>query len=295
MNSELLLPDRIRALQLPKAAHSGGDAMANPVSKTAYYCTGVRMLDAESADPLVGDMFAARFMGDEGRAVFDRFREFVIPNASNVVRHHIIDEILRERLATDPRRRIVLVGAGFDARAFRLSGGEWFEVDEAPIVTRKESLAPAASAPNPLTRITIDFAVDSLEAKLAPLSTSEPVTIVMEGVLYYLEPEAIASALAVYHRLFPNHELICDLQSDAFVRKWGRPIIKRIGEFGAKWRFHPANPAAYIEQQGYRLRSATSVAMRSAELRRVSIPTWAINWFMRSLRDGYRVYAFQSS
>src|SRR4051812_44136831 len=100
------------------------------------------MLDAQSRDPLVGDVWAERLMGDEGRAFFDQFRSFTIPNASNIVRHHIIDDLLRKRVAANPRHRIVLLGAGFDTRAFRFNGGEWFEVDEAPIIERKNALLP---------------------------------------------------------------------------------------------------------------------------------------------------------
>lgn len=267
--------------------------MANPVSKTAFYCTGVRMLDAESAHPLVGDTWAARFMDDEGRAFFDEFRGFTIPNASNVVRHHLIDERLRSRLTLDPRRRIVLLGAGFDARAFRLTGGEWFEIDEAPIIDRKNAVAPTAQAANPLTRMTIDFAKDSIADALAPLATDAPMTVVMEGVIYYLEPAAVEQTLGTLQRLFPQHELLCDLQSDTFVRRWGRPIISKIGEYGARWRFHPADPVRHIERLGYRLESATSVALRAAELKRIAIPPWVVRTVLPSLRDGYQVCGFQ--
>ena len=269
--------------------------MANPVSKTAYYCTGVRMLDAQSASPLLGDTWAEKFMGDEGRAFFEHFRDFTIPNASNVVRPYLIEEALRAHLAAEPRRRIVLLGAGFDARAFRLSGGEWFEIDEAPIIDRKNAIAPASQAPNPLTRIAIDFANDTVEQVLAPLATDAPTTVIMEGVLYYLEPEAVATTLRALQNAFPRHELICDLQSDAFVKKWGGPVIARIGQFGARWRFHPANPIAHIEQLGYRLRSDVSVPLRTAELGRISIPAWVIRYILGSLRDGYKVCVFEKA
>ena len=268
--------------------------MPNPVSKTAYYCTGVRMLDARSPDPLLGDTWAEKFMGEEGRAFFEQFRDFTIPNASNVVRPYIMEEFLRAQIAAEPRHRIVLLGAGFDSRAFRLPGGEWIEVDEAPIIERKDAVAPASDAPNPLTRVTIDFAHDTVEGVLAPFATSAPTTIVMEGVLYYLEPEAVAATLGALQRSFPHHALVCDLQSDAFVRKWGGPVIKRIGEFGARWRFHPANPIAHIEQLGYTLKKAVSIPLRAAELGRVSIPAWAIRYVLRSLRDGYQVCVFEN-
>ena len=266
--------------------------MSNPVSATAYYCAGVRMLDAQAPDSLLHDEWAERFMGDKGRAVFDQFREFVIPNRSNVVRHYLIDEVLRARLASNPQRGIMLLGAGFDARAFRLTGGQWLEIDEAPIVEHKEAVAPSASAPNPLTRIAIDFAHEKLADSLAGMGTDEPITIVMEGVLYYLDPAELQETLRTLQRLFPRHELVCDLQADKFVNGRGKPIISRIQQLGATYRFHPANPVAHIETLGYRLESATSVVLKAAEMKRINMPAWLIRWFMPSLRDGFRVCVF---
>jgi O-methyltransferase involved in polyketide biosynthesis len=39
------------------------------VSKTAYYCCGVRMQDAESNHPVIGDYYAKRLMNEEGFAI----------------------------------------------------------------------------------------------------------------------------------------------------------------------------------------------------------------------------------
>lgn len=267
--------------------------MTNPVSRTAYYCTGVRMLDAQSRNPLVGDDWAEPFLGEEGRAVFERFRDLVDPNGSNITRHWLIDRLLAERLAADPARRVILVGAGFDSRALRLEGGRWIEVDEPAVIERKEALAPAARSPNVLTRIAIDFARESLADKLAPYASDEPTTVVMEGVMYYLEPAAIAQTLATLHRLFPRHELLCDLQTREFVERWAKKVIARIGTLGAKWRFHPDDPVGAIEALGYRARETTSIPLRAAELKRIRIPAWVLRRWLPSLREGYRLCVFE--
>lgn len=94
-----------------------------PVSKTAYYCCGVRALDAGATHPVCGDQYAERFMTAEAWALFEPFRGFRAPNASNIARHRLIDDLLRARLARQPETTVVIVGAGFDARAFRLPGG----------------------------------------------------------------------------------------------------------------------------------------------------------------------------
>jgi O-methyltransferase involved in polyketide biosynthesis len=128
-----------------------------PVSKTAYYCCGVRALDAAASDPVCGDKYAERFMTAEAWTLFEPFRGFRAPNASNITRHRLIDDLLRARLARQPETAVVIVGAGFDARAFRLPGGHWVELDEPALITLKEAQVPAREAPNPLTRVPIRF------------------------------------------------------------------------------------------------------------------------------------------
>ncbi|MEO8037662.1 MAG: class I SAM-dependent methyltransferase [Betaproteobacteria bacterium] len=268
--------------------------MANPVSRTAYYCTGVRALDARSADPLVGDNWAEGFLGAEGREVFAIFDHFDTPNGANIVRHWVIEQWLKARLVANPQRRIVLVGAGFDSRALRLAGGRWFELDEAAIIDRKELLAPESASPNPLTRIAIDFARESLADKLAPHASAEPVTIVMEGVLYYLEAAAVQASAVALRNCFPQHELICDIQSAAFVRRYAQPVIRVVETLGAKWRYFPDDPIAAIEALGYSLREAQSLALRAAELKRIRIPAWLIRHLLGTLRDGYRACVFET-
>ena len=138
-----------------------------PISSTAFYCCGVRMEDAASRAPVCGDMYAKRFMDDAALRIFERFREFTPPNRSNAARHRIVDDLLRERLVHDPDTNVALIGCGFDSRAYRLGGGRWFELDEPEVIAYKNECLPISQCPNPLQRIPIDFAAESLEAKLA--------------------------------------------------------------------------------------------------------------------------------
>ena len=91
-----------------------------PISNTAFYCCGIRMRDAESARPVCGDQFAKLFMNEHGMEIYRRFAGERGPNMSNVARARYIDDLLRARLAANPRLQVVLFGCGFDSRAFRL-------------------------------------------------------------------------------------------------------------------------------------------------------------------------------
>src|SRR6185436_733727 len=208
-----------------------------PISKTAFYCCGVRMRDAEREQPVCGDTYARVFMNEQGLEILEGFKDETRPNMSNVGRHRIIDDLLRQELAANPNMTVVIIGAGFDTRAFRLKGGTWIELDEPQVITYKEERLPAANSPNELQRISIDFATESLEQKLTPFSGRNPVTVVIEGVLGYLEEAAVEKLLKTLHRLFPRHKLICDLMTREFCDKTAGSIHEKLTGMGASFKF----------------------------------------------------------
>src|SRR5215207_11145099 len=184
-----------------------------PISKTAFYCCGVRMQDAASANPVCGDVYAKEFMNEDGLRVLEAFRDETSPNATNVVRHRIIDDFLRRELAADPGLCVVTIGAGFDSRPYRLTGGRWIELDEPQIIAYKNERLPIDRSDNALERIPVDFSADSLEEKLSAFGDCRRTVVVIEGVFVYLDEEEITRLFATLRRVFPKHRLICDLVS----------------------------------------------------------------------------------
>jgi methyltransferase (TIGR00027 family) len=236
----------------------------DPISKTAYYCCGARAADAERAHPICGDHLARRFVNGEAQAIFARFSRFTNPNASNVARHRVIDDWFRERLSATPDLLVILLGAGFDTRAFRLHGGRWIELDQPETMTNKEVELPEAQSPNALTRVAIDFAVDSLADKLAPWAGERPVVVVMEGVNAYLSEAERRRTLDILVKTFPGHILICDLFTGRFVRRYSGKIRRQFEELGAHFAEPSDDPARTFVLAAYRqlvkVRSSTGRA-----------------------------------
>ena len=171
------------------------------------------MLDAEHPRSLCHDIFAKRFMDERGMQIFAPFRTETLPNISNTVRCHIIDEAIRSQLITHPDSLIITVGAGFDTRPYRITVGEWVEIDEPQIIIYKNTKLPIAECPNKLTRISIDFFNEKLIEKLAAYRAHQHIIIVIEGVFMYLENPAIESTIKQLKTLFPKHILLCDLMT----------------------------------------------------------------------------------
>ncbi len=264
------------------------------IARTAWYCCGVRWADAQKRAPICGDPFAELFMDDEAQAVFARFADLNVPNVSNATRTRIIDDWLRDRLLADPEQLVILLGAGFDARAFRLPGGRWVEMDQPGLIAEKDRVLPPARAPQPLTRIAIDFATERLADKLQALEGEDPV-IVMEGVSMYLSQAQMKSTLSALSWAFPRHTLMMDLMTRRFAERYAGEVRKRLAEMGGNFAADLTDdPARHVAQQGYRPLARTSMMARARELRAVPFPKFLLDTVLRPLRDGYCAYVFEA-
>jgi methyltransferase (TIGR00027 family) len=265
-----------------------------PISSTAFYCCGVRMLDAESPRPVCGDTYARRFMEGRGLEVLEPFRRFTAPNASNVARHRLIDDLLRDDLAANRDRLVVLVGAGFDSRAFRLGAGRWVELDEPAVVALKEERLPAAACPQPLQRIAIDFERDSLAGTLAPFVGAGPVTVVVEGVLMYLADDAKRTLLDTLVAAFPGHLAIADLLTRRFFDRYGGRIHRHIASLGASFQGLGDRPAAPFLALGYRHLGSWSTVEAAKRFGSLRIPWFLLRTVFKTLATDYRVHRFEA-
>lgn len=264
------------------------------IAKTAYYCCGVRAADAASAKPICGDHLAQRFMTPEAREVFRNFEALSNPNASNVTRHRIIDDWLRRRLADAPDLRVVIPGAGFDTRAYRLTGGRWLELDQPALIATKNAALPVSECPNPLVRTGIDFAKQSLSDVVRDWSEDKPAVVVMEGVSMYLSQDQLLATLAALRQHFPRHTLMCDLMTARFVRRYSGAVRQRISDLGGQFADLVDDPASAIVAAGYRQTERVSMIARASELGALKIPCFLLNTVLRSLRDGYCAYQFET-
>ena len=263
-----------------------------PVSRTAFYCTGVRALDARKPRPACGDQYAERFMDDEAWKAFEPFRGLTGPNISNATRHRIIDDLLRDRLADHHDLRVAIIGAGFDSRAFRLKGGRWLEVDEPPVFAWKEPRLPVAESPNPLTRVAVDFSTERLADRLAGFADPGPVAIVVEGVLMYLGETRIRELLRTLRALYPQGDVICDVMTREFFEKFSRPIHQKLVELGASFQLPERPLEAIFADEGYAQTAHVSIQRRAMELGQLPLLMRLYARFSPVFLNGYSVRVF---
>ena len=263
-----------------------------PVSKTAYYCCGVRMQDAESAHPLIGDKYAKTLLGKEGAAYWEEFKQFTTPNAGNTARHYLIDSWVKKELNDNPDATIILIGAGLDSRAYRFTAGRWIEIDEPAIISYKNNILPLSECNNELQRIPIEFEKEKLADKLQAYTNRPFVIFIIEGVLMYLSNEQKNQMLSVVTRLFPKHILFCDLMNRRFFEKFGNEIHKKLAEHGATFSDLADEPDRLFIEYGYIKKSQIAIPQAIADFGLLRIPWLIRKLVFGKLITGYSVYHF---
>lgn len=185
-------------------------------SRTAQWVAFARGLGPFHAVPLVEDPLAVELLGGQLAGLlrlagtFPALTRLVVRAGDALTGGRTRFMCYRTRFLDDEVRRaseagvsqLVLLGAGLDARAWRLgapvAGVTVFEVDHPDTQSLKRARLGAKPPHAAEVRfVGVDFAVDALDARLhaAGFDPSLPALVIWEGVVMYLEPTAIDATL----------------------------------------------------------------------------------------------------
>lgn len=209
--------------------------MTNGPSKTCLYVAAGRALGAREPDESIRnpDHLAERLLGPEERAMvgdqpvvqalemeFSEARnniEAITQAIMMIIRTRFIDERLAQAVR-DGISQVVILGAGFDTRAYRLTGMlkdvRVFEVDQAPTQEHKKRRVREAGIDIPanLTYVTVDFRRDKLGdiLKAAGYDPGRKTFFIWEGVTMYLPEEAVEETLRWVAAQAPGSLIVLD-------------------------------------------------------------------------------------
>jgi O-methyltransferase involved in polyketide biosynthesis len=216
------------------------------------YLTAVARQEA-TQDPSSGfrDPYAARFAERCPPSILRMTRRTAGLQVL-VERSVAIDSVLSGIIATGRVACVLNLGAGFDARPYRLSFDRhvtFAEVDVAALIAEKEQLLPASESPVPLRRFGCDLRDErGMGAILREVSVQGPVLALSEGLLTYLRPARVRELGRLLWRETAVMEWVCDLLSlgsaaflEAAARATGVPGL----------RFHGFQDLAAVEEQGW--------------------------------------------
>jgi len=254
----------------------------NAARRTAEYMALYRAL--ESARPpggrLFTDPFAIHFLRPSLRraAVLARvpyladaiawYADWRAPGArtSAIARTRFIDDVVSQALG-DGFRQVVILGAGFDCRFYRLPGIRSvaaFEVDHpATIATKVSRLRGLLEKLLANVRfVEIDFDRQSLAETLqnAGFDSVQPSIFVWEGVTNYLTASAVDAVLRYVAKCASGSRLVFTyVHRDALNGSGKFPdaarIISNVSKLGEPWTFGliPEELSSYLRERGLEL------------------------------------------
>ncbi|HEY6329383.1 MAG TPA: SAM-dependent methyltransferase [Blastocatellia bacterium] len=256
--------------------------LESTASKTAEYMALFRALESSrpATKRLFNDRFAAGFLRPKFKLVdlaaripaAGQLLPWIIdhrwPGArpAGVARTRFIDDLL-VRALKEGIRQVVILGAGFDCRAYRidsLEGVRVFEVDHPnTLQAKRQHLSRLLETmPNNVRFLAVDFNTTRLDDALraSEFDGTKPAFIIWEGVTNYLTAEAVDATLRFVGSLASGTQILFTyvdrkVLEDNSAFPGGEKLFRTLKEAGESWTFgfDPAELDDYLKERGMRL------------------------------------------
>jgi methyltransferase (TIGR00027 family) len=252
------------------------------LSRTARSMAAFRAL--ESAKPvnerLFTDRYSTRFLPSFQRLLVasakvsalrrlvERYADRRVPGArtSGIARTRLLDDWLYEDVSNGARQ-VVVLGAGFDCRALRLSALESipvFEIDRPAMIGRKNRvLAREDMARRNIRRVPVDFLKESFADSLFKAGFAKEIKtlFLLEGVTNYLNAGSVAAVFDFVAGNAPAGSRIAftyvhaDAVGGRFQSAGLQPLLQSLRRGGEPWTFGfvPEALPDYLREHGLAL------------------------------------------
>jgi len=219
---------------------------------TSLWVAAWRADESERPDALFHDPYARALAGPEGFELLQAARDIALIEAPFVpVRTIFFDQ----RVVGGSQ--VVLLGAGMDARAFRLQwprGARVFEVDLPQVLSLKEQrlrgVAPRCIRIPVPADLTGDWVIALEGAGFRP---ELPSVWLLEGLLLYFDESIVKLLLAQVDALSAaESRLLADVIG--WTMLWApqlQPLHEFVRELGAPWKFGTDEPEELLEPLGW--------------------------------------------
>jgi O-methyltransferase involved in polyketide biosynthesis len=173
------------------------------VSETMLWALHNRASEAGRRNPVLTDPESLRI---HAAIDYDFAGNFGKPEGLLAARAAAIDNALRAWLVQHPNGTVVSLGEGLETQAHRVDNGtmRWLSVDLPDAITLRARFLP------PTARFR-HLAISALDpAWMDEPDPAQGIFIVAQGLLMYLEPEAVQNLIAGIAKKFPGAELVFD-------------------------------------------------------------------------------------
>ncbi|MCJ1680411.1 SAM-dependent methyltransferase [Streptomyces sp. APSN-46.1] len=228
------------------------------VSYTAQWMAAARALESEREDALFVDPLARDLAEPKGFELIDRYvGGGLLPFIS--IRTRFLDDAIRDLLADGSIQQVVLIAAGMDTRAFRLTwpkGTEVFEVDHGPLIAEKRRRLDAlgAEAATDRREVSADLTQEWLpDLEKAGFDPARPTLWIAEALTFFLTEEQAAGLLRLLASASaPGSRLAFDILGKALLRSpFSKPFLDTLAADGTPWIFGTDQPEEFLTANGW--------------------------------------------
>ena len=229
------------------------------VAKTSLLTAALRAVEtdrSENEGRLFTDPFAEVLAGSEGFSILEQVRAEVGDQPSIVLRTRYFDDRIKQGLAQGIRQ-IVILAAGMDARAYRLSfpdSTRVFELDRPEVLSYKQEKL-GNTLPHCIRHaVGVDLR-EEWQSKLiqSGMNPTERTLWLVEGLLLYLDEADVLTLFEKINSLSaPNSILLFDVLGLSLLD--APQMAKQLHfseKLGAPWRFGVDEPEKLMEQFGW--------------------------------------------
>ena len=171
--------------------------MVEHVSETAFWVAYFRAKETVRPQALFHDPHAQRLAGARGKAFADSTAQASFYAEWTVIARTVIIDRFIERAISEGVDAIINLGAGLDARPYRMKLPQdlrWIEADYPKLIDYKNEVLREEQPACALTRVGIDLADKQARRKFLQdiVPDAKNVLILTEGVIPYLNSEEVA-------------------------------------------------------------------------------------------------------
>jgi methyltransferase (TIGR00027 family) len=244
------------------------------ISDTARWVAVYRATESARPDALFRDPFADTLAGERGRQIARSMSRWMRRNSSwpMVMRTRAIDDLVATCVA-EGCDRVLNLAAGLDTRPYRLplpGTLTWVEADLPAMIEEKERALGAATPACKLVREKVDLADAAARGAFLDraLDGAKRALVITEGLLVYLDPEAVAEVARDLAARGAITWWITDLASPAIVRMLKRQTKGKLGA-SAQFKFGPAEGVSFFAPLGWKAREVRSLFRDAARFKRL--------------------------
>jgi methyltransferase (TIGR00027 family) len=249
------------------------------VSDTARWVAVYRAQETERPDAVFRDPFARRLAGERGEQIA-RSMPLGRDNAwSMITRTYLIDNLVQAEVQRGADL-VLNLAAGLDSRPYRMplpSSLRWIEVDLPEILSYKEGILRDEKPVCKLERVRLDLSDVPARRKLFAdvAAQARRVLLITEGLLIYLNPDAVADLAKDLAAPPSFRSWIIDIASPGLLRMLAKRMSTNLSQ-AAPFKFAPPEGPAFFAPYGWKPLEVHSLLQNAARLKR-------LQWWMKLL------------